>query len=104
MLGSVLTLIIASTMSSGQDHFVGTPVADAWHLPLLGWSLSGGDLRGPHFFATHLMQFLPLYGWWLQRQTDGVAVNHTTERQKIIRFSWVYCMAVLIWFTVSFAL
>ena len=104
MLGSVLTLIIASTMSSGQNHFVGTPVADAWHVPILGWALSGGDLRGPHFFATHLMQFLPLYGFWLQRQAVDVATNHTTARQKVIRFSWMYCVVVLVWFAASFLL
>ena len=104
MLGSVLTLIIASTMSSGQNHFVGTPVADAWQVPILGWALSGGDLRGPHFFATHLMQFLPLYGLWLQRQAVDVAANHTNVQQKIVRFSWVSCVVILGWFAASFLL
>ena len=104
MLGSVLTLIIASTMSSGQNHFVGTPVADAWTVPIVSWSLSGGDLRGPHFFATHLMQILPLYGLWLHRQTIDIAANHTHARQKIIRFSLIYCAAVMIWFAASFAI
>jgi hypothetical protein len=28
----------------------------------LGWSTTGGDLRVPHFFATHLMQALPIAG------------------------------------------
>lgn len=104
MLGSVLTLVIASTMSNGQDHFVGTPVDDAWHVPILGWALSGGDLRGPHFFATHLMQFLPLYGWWLQRQAGDVAANGIVARQKVMRFTWAYCAVVLAWFAVSFLL
>ena len=100
MLGSVLTLIIASTMSSGQNHFVGTPVADTLYVPILDWAFSGGDLRGPHFFATHLMQFLPLYGLWLQRQ----AVDVATAQQKIVRFSWVSCVVILGWFAVSFLL
>ena len=104
MLGSVLTLVIASTMASGQNHFVGTPVDNAWHVPILGWALTGGDLRGPHFFATHLMQFLPLYGWWLQHQTADGVLDATLARDKILRFTVAYCAIVLMWFGASFFL
>ena len=98
MLGSVLTLVTAGIMSSGQSHFAGTPVVDSWRVPVTGWFLSGGDLRIPHFFATHLMQTLPLYGLLLQhRNTDKIAA-----RKNIRVFSLSYSVAVLIWFVACF--
>ena len=71
MLGSLLTLIVASVLSSGAvagaGHWVGGVHSDATGLALVGWSTTGGDLRVPHFFATHLMQALPLAGWLADR-------------------------------------
>ena len=63
ILGSVATLVVAGIMSSGTGHWVGGVASDASGLPLVGWSTTGGDLRVPHFFATHAMQALPLAGW-----------------------------------------
>jgi hypothetical protein len=63
--GAAATLVVAGLMSSGmasQGHFVGGVASDAYGLPLLGWTTRGGDLRVPHFFATHAMQALPLAG------------------------------------------
>lgn len=66
MLGGIATLITASILASGQiagpGHWVGGIRSDLNGLPILGWSTTGGDLRVPHFFATHLMQALPLAG------------------------------------------
>ena len=62
ILGSVATLLIAGYMSAGDGHWVGGLRSDAGGLPLVGWSTTGGDLRAPHFFATHAMQALPLAG------------------------------------------
>ena len=65
-LGGVATLVTASILASGQiagpGHWVGGVRSDMGGLPILGWSTTGGDLRVPHFFATHLMQALPLAG------------------------------------------
>jgi hypothetical protein len=66
-LGFLATLIVAGTMSAGTGHWVGTPPSDAGGLPIVGWSREGGDLRVPHFFATHLMQVLPAVGWLADR-------------------------------------
>ncbi|MBB1248076.1 hypothetical protein [Rhizobium sp. G21] len=69
--GSVLTLVTAFVLASGQidgpGHWVGGVRSDAGGLILFGWSRTGGDLRVPHFFATHIMQALPLAGLLLDR-------------------------------------
>lgn len=66
MLGAVLTLVTAGILGSGAidgpGHWVGGVKSDAGGLFLLGWSRTGGDLRVPHFFATHVMQALPVLG------------------------------------------
>jgi hypothetical protein len=66
VLGSVLTLMTALPLGSGEiagpGHWVGGVRSDAGGLFLFGWSRTGGDLRVPHFFATHVMQALPLAG------------------------------------------
>jgi hypothetical protein len=71
MIGAVLTVITAGIMSSGviaePGHWVGGIRSDANGLFLVGWSRTGGDLRVPHFFATHIMQGLPLLGLLLDR-------------------------------------
>ncbi|WP_026621547.1 hypothetical protein M728_005231 (plasmid) [Ensifer sp. WSM1721] len=71
MIGAVLTVITAGLLSSGAlaepGHWVGGVRSDADGLFLVGWSRTGGDLRVPHFFATHIMQALPLLGLLLDR-------------------------------------
>jgi len=61
ILTFALTVIVAGTMSSGTGHFVGSPLTDA-RLPLFGWSREVGDLRAPHFLATHALHAVPLAG------------------------------------------
>lgn len=63
VLGCITTLVVAGYMSSHNSHWVGGVPSDANGLPLVGWARGGGDLRVPHFFATHLMQIIPLIGW-----------------------------------------
>jgi hypothetical protein len=66
MLGAALTLATAGVLSAGFDgpgHWVGGVRTDVGGLPLVGWSTTGGDLRVPHFFATHLTQAIPAVGF-----------------------------------------
>jgi hypothetical protein len=61
-LGSILTLAFAGYMSISGSHHIGQEVGQASAVPIVGWSRTIGDLRIPHFIATHLMQILPLIG------------------------------------------
>lgn len=54
-----LTLLVAGVMSSQAGHLVGEAVTQA-RVPLMGWSMEVGDLRVPHFLATHAMHVVPL--------------------------------------------
>lgn len=72
MLGAVLTLITASALAASAfspdlGHWIGGVRSDANGIPLVGWSSTGGDLRASHFFATHLMQALPIVGFFADR-------------------------------------
>ena len=63
ILGSISTLIIGGYLGGLKGHLIGAVQSDAFGLPFLGWSTRSGDLRVPHFFATHAMQVLPLLGF-----------------------------------------
>jgi hypothetical protein len=62
VLAFVLTMVTAGTMSSLGSHWIGGVHSDAGGMTLMGWARGGGDLRVAHFFATHAMQFIPLFG------------------------------------------
>jgi hypothetical protein len=55
-----LTIITAGTMAAHGSHFVGDAGSAASGLFLMAWSRESGDLRVPHFFATHIMHVVPI--------------------------------------------
>jgi hypothetical protein len=69
--GTVLTLIVAFRMGAALSHHVGIGEANAARVPFFGWSRTVGDLRVPHFLATHMMQVLPIAGLAIERVASG---------------------------------
>ena len=65
--GTLLTFVTAFRMGAALGHHVGMEPPGAPRVPLAGWSMTVGDGRVPHFFATHMMQALPLAGLLLDR-------------------------------------
>jgi hypothetical protein len=62
VLTFALTMLAAWGMAAGPGHLVGVPVTGG-RVPLMGWSLEVGDLRLPHFLATHALHVVPLAGF-----------------------------------------
>ena len=67
-LGLVLTFVLtvptAGILSAMPGHGVGLSGEGA-RVPVLGWSRVAGDLRAPHFLATHALHILPVAGLML---------------------------------------
>jgi hypothetical protein len=83
MLTFLLTLIAAGTMSSGTGHLIGTPLTNA-RLPIVGWSREVGDLRVPHFIATHAMHIVPLAGF---TQNRAIVVVSAVAYSALVAFT-----------------
>ncbi|MCM5678951.1 hypothetical protein M8A51_05335 [Schlegelella sp. S2-27] len=75
LLGLGLTFLLGAGIG-GLLSAVQPP--DGSGLPLVGWSLAGGDLRPAHFFGVHAQQLLPLAGLalarWVPRQGRRAAM------------------------------
>jgi len=85
----LLTVPVASFMASGPGHLVGGNGSDAEGLALLGWARDGGDLRVPHFFATHAMQIIPLVGLAADRMPSS-----RVGRRAVVLFSLLFVALV----------
>ncbi len=96
--GSVLTLLIAGYMSSQTDNGITANSIEALRAPIVGWYLNGQDLRIPHFFATHMMQLLPLYGLWLSRKNGTF---HGIVERRLIWATSIFSSIVMVLFVLA---
>ncbi len=89
-IGSVLTLIIAGYLSSRTTGYVvNAETVNVMRMPIFSWYLDGKDLRIPHFFATHMMQLFPLYGYWLSKKNTSFAEGKSRVLKSIAIYSSV---------------
>lgn len=95
ILTFILTVPVATTMSMLGGHHVGTPVNGA-SVPLLGWSREVGDLRAPHFLATHALHILPLAGVFA-----SIALRERQATVTVWCVSGLFTLAVLGSFALS---
>ena len=66
-LGFITTMIFAQYMSN-YGRYVGGELGHAGSVvPFFGWSREFGDLRPAHFISLHLMQTLPIAGYFADR-------------------------------------
>ena len=79
-----LTLVTAGTMSSMAGHAVGGSGLDTGGLPLMGWARDAGDLRVAHFFSTHALHVIPVFG------VVSAALFGPTNRLPVRLFSLAY--------------
>lgn len=96
--GSVLTLIVAGTMSSQTDNVITANPHEALRVPLFGWYLNGQDLRIPHFIATHMMQLIPLYGFWLSRKNRA---DESVYKARLVWATSISGLLVLVLFALA---
>lgn len=93
VLTFILTVVVAGTMASLPGHLIGTPVTGTT-VPIVGWSREVGDLRAPHFFATHAMHAVPVIG-----VLAGTLLPHRLATNAV----WAFALLFTAFVTASFA-
>jgi hypothetical protein len=94
IIGCVLGTLSGAYVSGRTGHWVGGTLSDANTMPIVKWSLDGGDLRVAHFFGLHAMQILPVVAWALHRTV--------TSQANALRAWWMVAAAYTGWTVFTF--
>jgi len=89
VLTFVLTVAVAGYMANSGGHFVARSSTNGPGAPLMGWARDHGDLRVPHFFATHAMHFIPGFGF-----LAAVALPTSAAYRAVVGFSAAFTVFV----------
>jgi hypothetical protein len=77
-------------------HSVGVPDGGPG-LPIVGWSVLGGDLRVPHFVGLHALQVLPLLGWLLLARVPALRAPHRLLLVSTAGVAYLGLVGLLTW-------
>lgn len=106
LIGSLMTRPSKNQMETMQEtnaatQFVGAHtvgVDDGGKgLPMVGWSLEGGDLRIAHFIGLHAMQALPLLAWVILRRYSYLTIQSQQRFIHIASISYAAVTILLVW-------
>lgn len=88
----VMTVLAAGVLVKNGGHWVGGGPSDAGGSLFFDWSRDGGDLRVPHFFATHILHIAPLAAFGVERLTGRLSVR---DANLITGATCLFVLAVL---------
>lgn len=89
----LLTVLAAGVLVKNGGHWVGGGLSDAGGSLFFDWSRDGGDLRVPHFFATHILHIVPLAAFSVERLTGRLSVR---DANLITGAACLFVLAVLV--------
>jgi hypothetical protein len=81
----VIFSFMGGYMSGINSHNVGGPIGESG-LPILNWSTLFGDLRVAHFFGIHSLQIIPLFGYFISKNST----NYSLSSKYVWLFSIIY--------------
>jgi hypothetical protein len=93
----VLASLEGFVMVSHSAHSVGPPDGGAG-LPIVNWSVKGGDLRVAHFFGMHALQVLPFVGYLLSaRGAESLTSKQARWAQGVGAIYGLLALLLFLW-------